>query len=233
LESDISIIETKPLKPEKPVVLTGFQDTGLIGVLAVTHLINALGMEEVAHIRSRYIAPLKVIVGSEFRSVNPFRMYSNKERNVITLINDTPAGLVSLSPFFSDIAQVFAEWSLKRDVQLVLALGSYVLQKGEKPQLVGFSTHQDKMRQLSDLGIRPLQQGVIGGFVVSMIDECIEKKIPWMMLFSPSTQMGGVDPEGTSMLIEGLNKLFGWNVETESLRKAVSSTKKGFSLRRR
>lgn len=232
-DSEISIVETKPLKTVKPIVLTGFQDTGLIGVLAVTHLINVLQMEEVAHIRSKYIAPLKVIVGSDFRNVNPFRMYANKDRSVMALINDTPAGLVSLSPFFNDIAQVFAEWSLKKDVQLVAALGSYVLQKGEKPQVVGFSTHQDKMRQLTDLGMKPLQQGLIGGFVVSMIDECIAKKIPWMMLFAPSTQMGGVDPEGTSMLIEGLNQFFGWHVETESLKKAVSTAKKGFSLRRR
>jgi predicted ATP-grasp superfamily ATP-dependent carboligase len=228
-ESDIAVVEEKPVKTNKPILLTGFQDMGLIGVVAVSYVINGLKMEETGYLKSRFIPTVKVIVGSELRTVNSFRIYKNSTGDLLALLNDNPAGLIGMSPFFTDIGKTFADWFSKKDVRLVVALGSFLIQKDEKPSLVAYTMDSERMEELMKLGIKPLQQGVIGGFIVSIIDECIERKIPWLMLFAPSRKIGEVDNEGVLMIIEGINKMMGLNIEIPPLREVSES--KGRSIR--
>lgn len=212
-ESDIAIVEGKPIKTNKPVLLTGFQDMGLIGVVAISRVINSLKMEEAGYLKSRFIPTVKVIVGSEFRTVNSFRIYKNSTGDLLALLNDSPTGLIGIAPFFNDIGKTLADWFHKKEVRLVIALGSFLLQKDEKPSLVAYSMDSERREELMKLGIKPLQQGVIGGLIVSIIDECTERKIPWLMLFAPTRKIGEVDNEGVSMILDSINKIMGLNIE--------------------
>jgi len=233
--TDMAVVEDRAVKTNKPVLLTGFQDTGLIGVTAIGHIINALRMEEVAYLKSRLIPTVKIIVGSEFRTLNPFRIYVTPSGDALALINDSPTGFMGLSPFFVDIGETLTEWFHKKDIRMVVALGSYLVQKTEKAGLVAYSTDTDMMKELTELDIKPLEQGFIGGLVVSIIDECIEKNIPWMMIFAPTSSVGGMDLEGVRMIIEGVNKILKLNIETDSLKRMPTPKKKGVlgSLRKR
>ena len=233
-ESDIVVVEERPVKTDKPILLTGFQDMGLIGVVAISHIIGSLKLEEVGYLKSRFIPTVKVIVGSEFRTVNSFRLYKNSAGNMLVLLNDSPTGLMGLSPFFNDIGRALADWLKKKDARLVVALGSYLLQKDEKPVLVAFTKDSERMEELKKLDVKPLQQGVIGGLIVSIIDECMEKKIPWLMLFAPTTKIGEIDNEGTQIMIEGVNKIMGLNIEAPSFKPMVGEKKRSIrSLIRR
>lgn len=233
-ESEIVVVEERPMKTDRPILLTGFQDMGLIGVMAISHIIGSLKLEEVGYLKSRLIPTIKVIVGSEFRTVHSFRLYRNSAGNMLVLLNDSPTGLIGLSPFFNEIARVLADWLHKKDVRLVVALGSYLLQKDEKPVLVAFTKDSEKMEELKKLGVKPLQQGVIGGLIVSIIDECIGKKIPWLMLFAPTTKIGEVDSEGIRMILDGVNKMMGLNIEAPSFKPMVGDKKRSIrSLLRR
>lgn len=216
-ESDMAIVEGQPVKTKNPVLITGFQTAGLVGVTAVSYIINSLRMEEVAYLKSRSIPTDKMILGSEFRTLNPFRMYLNSTGDVLALLNDSPTGLLGLSPFFNDIGKTLLDWFHKKDGRLVVIIGSYLLPKDRKPELFAFSTDSKRLEELTEFGIRPLQQGFIGGLVVRIIDECIERKIPWLMLFAPTRKIGEVDNEGVSMILDGINKIMGLNIETPPL----------------
>ena len=233
-EPDMVVVEGKPVKTKKPVLLTGFQTPGLVGVTAISHIINSLRMEMVAYLKSRFIPTTKLISGSEFRTLNHFRIYKNSPGDVLTLINDSPTGLMGLSSLYNDLGRTLVDWFHKKDVRLVIVLGSYPVQKRGTPDLVACSTNPEMLDELTKLGIKQLQQGFIGGIAVSIIDECTERGIPWLMLFAPTRKIGEVDIEGVLMVIEGLNKVLGLNIETEPLRR-IKTGRRGFfrSLRRR
>ncbi|RJS90139.1 hypothetical protein DRO56_01260 [Candidatus Bathyarchaeota archaeon] len=233
-ELDMTIVETRPVKTNKPVLLTGFQTPGMVGVTAVSHMINSLRMSEVAYLRSRFIPTVKLIVGPEFRTLNPFRIYANSTGEVLAFVNDSPAGSIGLSPFFNDIGRTVVDWFHEKDVRLLVALGSFPVQKKERAKLVAYSTDSERLKELTKLGITPLQSGFIGGIVVSIIDECIKRGIPWLMLFAPTRKMGEVDLEAVQMILEGVNKILGLNIDTESLKMARAG-RRGLlrSLRRR
>jgi len=232
-ESDIVIVEEKPVKTNKPVLITGFQDMGLIGVVAIMHIINSLRMEEVGYLRSRFIPTVKLIRGSEFRTLNSFRIYKNPAGDLLALVNDSPAGFIGMSPFFSDIGKTLADWFHKKEVRLVVALGSYPIKKDEKPNLVAYSMDSERLEELTKLGFKPLEQGFLGGLIVSIIDECIERKIPWLMLFGPTRRIGEVDSEGVQMIIDSINKMMGLNIALPPVQKIGSKRRSIRSLMRR
>ncbi|MFB0543904.1 MAG: proteasome assembly chaperone family protein [Candidatus Bathyarchaeia archaeon] len=223
------VVERKSVKTKKPVLLTGFQTPGLIGVTAISQMINSLKMEEVAYLKSRFIPTTRLIVGLEFRTINHFRIYANPTGELLALINDDPTGMMGLSSFFKDIGKTLMDWFHKRDVRSVISLGSYPTQKREERGLVAYSTDPERLEELTKFGVKSLQQGFVGGIIIGIIDECIERGIPWLMLFAPVIKIGEVDIEGAMITIDILNEMLGLNIETESLRRAqASGEKKGF-----
>jgi len=213
------IVERMRVKTKKPVLLTGFQTPGLVGVMTISQIISSLKMEEVAYLNSRFIPTTKMIIGSEFRTINHFRIYANPTGELLAIINDDPAAMIGLSSFFKDIGKTIVDWFHKKGGRLVVFLESYPLQKGSKPELVAYSTDSRRLEELTKFGFKPLQQGVIGGVIVSMINECMERGILWLMLFAPVKKPGEVDAEGVMMTIDALNKMLGLKIETESLKR--------------
>jgi uncharacterized protein len=233
-ESDIVIVEEKTVKTNKPILLTGFQDLGMIGISAIAYIINRLNMEAVGYLRSGFIPTVKVIVGPEFKTANPFRIFKNRSGDLLALLNDIPIGMIGLSPIFNGMGRALAEWFHKKEVRLVVALGSYPAQSEKNLSLVAFSNDPEMLEELKKLDIKPLQQGVVGGLIVSIIDECIERKIPWVMLFAPTKKMGEADETGVKMLVDGLNKLIGLNIEPPTTKPTIETKKRSIkSLIRR
>lgn len=233
-EPDVVVVEETPVKTNKPIALTGFQDAGMIGVAAIGHVIKEQNMEAVAYLKSRFLPAAIMVFGSEFRPVNSFRIFRNPSGDLLALMNDSPTGLTGLSPFFNDIGRALAEWLDKKDASLVVALGSYLMQNDKELGMVAFSNDRAKLEELKKLGIRTLEQSVIGGLNVSIFSECVEKKIPWVMLFAPTRRIGEMDQEGVNMLLESLNKLIGLNINLPTVKPAAETKRRSIgSLIRR
>jgi predicted ATP-grasp superfamily ATP-dependent carboligase len=56
LSEEVKIMERKDV-PHGAVMLFGFPDVGLVGVIAVPHLISELNLTEVAYVDSRLLPP--------------------------------------------------------------------------------------------------------------------------------------------------------------------------------
>ena len=232
-EPDFTIVETQKVKTKKPVVFIGFQSPGLIGVMAVSHIIGSLRMEEVGYLKSKYIPRIKLIAGSMSKTVNPFRIYANSEGDVLALVNDSPTGLTGLTPLFNGIGKTLVDWFHRKNARLIVTLGSIPKQKKMKSELVAYTMDAEKLKELEKFGIKQLQQGFIGGLFVSIVDECTERGIPWLMLFASTSKLGEMDIEGVSMLLDSLNKAMGLDIETESLKRMSSGRGLRRYLRRR
>lgn len=70
---EVQVVETQEAIFNEPIVILGFSGPGLVGGIAVTHIIEQLEMKETAHVRSMYLPPVVVFLDGELR--HPFRVY--------------------------------------------------------------------------------------------------------------------------------------------------------------
>jgi len=79
---DIIIIETKKIDVDNPIVLEGVPDMGLVGSIAVSHLIQEQNFEDVGYIKSDLFSRN----GSPFqKSVKSYKDISKGQYNCNTL----------------------------------------------------------------------------------------------------------------------------------------------------
>ncbi|MEM2567874.1 MAG: PAC2 family protein, partial [Candidatus Bathyarchaeia archaeon] len=76
MSEEIKIIERKEI-PKRAVMVFGFPDVGLVGVIAASHLILELGLEEVAYMDSRLLPPVTVL--HEGLPHSPIRIFGNHQ----------------------------------------------------------------------------------------------------------------------------------------------------------
>jgi uncharacterized protein len=74
---EADIIETVDIKLNNPIIFLGFAGPGLVGGIAVSHIIDKLELKQIAHMRSKYIPPAVVFFNGDLR--HPFRIYSNAQ----------------------------------------------------------------------------------------------------------------------------------------------------------
>lgn len=81
---EVKIIERKEI-PHGTVMLYGFPDVGLVGVIAASHLISELNLTEVAYLDSRLLPPL--IVLHEGLPHSSIRIFGN--HNTLLAVSET------------------------------------------------------------------------------------------------------------------------------------------------
>jgi len=64
---EVEVIEHQKVDLQDPLVVLGFAGHGLVGGIAVSHIIDQLKMKEIAHVRSRYIPPAVVFMDGKLR----------------------------------------------------------------------------------------------------------------------------------------------------------------------
>ena len=78
---EAEIFEIKEKKLKSPIIFAGFVGAGLVGPVAINHIIEKLEMSEIAVMRSKYLPPSTVFMNGRLR--HPFRFYATKkERSV-------------------------------------------------------------------------------------------------------------------------------------------------------
>jgi uncharacterized protein len=65
---ETEIIEVGNHKLNTPLIILGFAGPGLVGGIAVSHIIEKLGLKQIAHIRSKYIPPAVVFFNGKLRA---------------------------------------------------------------------------------------------------------------------------------------------------------------------
>ena len=81
---EAEVFEIKKIEFNSPIIFAGFVGAGLVGPLAISHIIEELKMEEIGLMRSKYLPPSTVFMKGRLR--HPFRFYANKEGTICTII---------------------------------------------------------------------------------------------------------------------------------------------------
>ncbi|UCH38209.1 MAG: proteasome assembly chaperone family protein [Candidatus Bathyarchaeota archaeon] len=210
MTNKVQVIETHPITRCR-YCLIGVPDVGLVGTIALSYLIHSLQLDEVGYLESDALPPMIVIHNSDPKPL--IRLYQRDD--VILIASEIPIEQNLLTP----LAQAMVFWAHAKQVDLLVTLSGIAVQNRldlEKPQVYGIGTSPTEKTTLQQLGIPLLQEGFIAGLHAVITKEAIRQRIPALMLLAQA-HLQYPDPEAAAYLINTVNQLLNWNIDTAEL----------------
>jgi uncharacterized protein len=113
-------------------MILGFAGAGLVGGIAVNHIVEQLEMEKIAHVRSRFIPP--AVIFSEGQLQYPFRIYASADRKLCAVLCELPLR----SDGFYPISQILLDWAEHQGVSELIILEGFATRKPPKKRKTFF-----------------------------------------------------------------------------------------------
>jgi uncharacterized protein len=220
-------IATRSILLDRPVLIAGFPDSGMIGSVSINHIIEQLGMHQIASVESQYVMPAAIFIGKRFR--HPFRIYANETGSVCALICEVPI----IARGTSSIINTILDWSASAGVSEMIVLGGilptnfsppYIVER--RPLLLQNEVAESKQgaQELAEMVVP--DDAIIVGLSGSLLSLCAARGLKCTALMIP-TMSEAPDPEGAAIVLEALAKIpLGLKIDTSSLREKVEMIKK-------
>ncbi len=192
LFSNCEIYEIKKDVLNSPIVFAGFVSPGLVGPLSVGYMIDKLGMEEIAYIRSRHLPPATVFMQGRLR--HPFRIYANKENIISSILN----------------------WVENKGSNEIVILDGVASPTHDDKAFC--AAEEDLCRIMENNDINMIPQGFVTGVTGGLLNECLMRKIQGVTLLVKANDKKP-DPLAAATLVDAVNRAYNMKIDTSDLRK--------------
>jgi uncharacterized protein len=217
---EAQVIQTKEFEIEQPLLVCCFPSAGVVGTIAANTMIEQFKMDEVAHVRSKYMASAAVFLDGRLR--HPFRIYGHKEKHLLVVTAELPVadeGLYSVSSALLD-------WGATVGVKETVILDGIPVQGLPSDRKVLYAAEEEKLRDLEkDDTMEILKKGIITGIAGSILSETLCRDMVGFALLTPAIAMIP-DPEGAVQLLQALNRLYHVNVDVTELKESAVEIRK-------
>jgi len=200
LES-VTVVERKGM-PQGLTLINGLPDVGLVGVLAVSHLVSSLKMEEAGSIESELLPPLVVLHRGLPKS--PIRIFLKESLAAIVSETAVPSEAVY------SLADAIVKWAGSKKAKIVISVGGMAVQDRqniEKPKVFAALTDESLIEILGD-SAEVLQEGYMVGPYALILKKCLDSKISGVTLLAQSFY-NYPDPEAAAAALGSLEKITG------------------------
>lgn len=205
------IVETSSI-PNQPVVISGLPDVGLVGLLAASHIISSLGLDEVGSIESDLLPPMIVLHGGLPKS--PIRIFAG--RSLVVIIAETAIP----TPLLRPLAEGLVEWAKRKNAKLMLSLGGMAVanrQDIDSPKV--FAAFSEKGLESRVNGVAEvLEEGYIVGAYGLLLRKCAETSVPAITLLTQA-YYNYPDPVAAAAALNVVNKILELKVDVSDLLK--------------
>ena len=198
--------------PKNPTLINGLPDVGLVGLLAASHIISSLGLEEVGSLESELLPPMIVLHGGLPKS--PVRIFAND--SLVVLISETAIPTSLLRP----LASFLVDWARSKGSRLVLSVGGMAVanrQDIDMPKVFAAISQKQLEAKLNGAA-EILEEGYIVGVYGLLLRKCAEASVPAIALLTQA-YYNYPDPEAAAAALTAVNKILGLNIETSELLK--------------
>jgi uncharacterized protein len=192
-------------------MLFGFPDVGLVGVIAASHLIDELGLEEVAYIDSRLLPP--IIVLHEGIPHSTLRIFGNND--ILLAVSETPISADIIYPMMDALI----DWGRSKRVKMMVSLsGMPVEDRQDVQELKVFAagSSPEMVKTIQDKGVEALMDGYMVGPQAIMLMRCSQTGLAGVTLLAQCF-LNYPDPEAAAQILKGLDTLTGVKVDTNKL----------------
>lgn len=223
----MKIVEKDGVKFNNLVVVEGLPDIGLVGTIAATHLVEMLGLDEVAHFESNLFPPIMVMHKGVL--TDPVRILGNE--NLLVVTSEIAVPPVAIYP----LASVLVDWLSAKGARLVVSLTGFPEQNRldvDKPLVFGVGNMEQSVNFLKKNGVEVMNEGFIAGIYALIMKYCMVRKIPAITLMAQAFP-NYPDPGAAASVLQVLNTMLGLNVSVDSLLEKADEIKiKGRDLMR-
>jgi uncharacterized protein len=217
-EAEVFEIKKKELK--NPIIFAGFVGAGLVGPVAINHIIDKLEMEEIAVMRSKYLPPSTVFMKGRLR--HPFRFYSNPDGTICAIICEITLRMEGLYCLVASILDWAAE---KGSKEIVILDGVASTEHDDKAYC---AAEEDLVRTMADKDINMIPQGFITGMPGGILNECLVREIQGLTLLAKANKTSP-DSAAAATLIEALNRFYEMDIDTTKLKEEGDRINSEFS----
>ena len=210
LSEKMDIIETKSV-PSNAMMLFGFPDVGLVGVIAAEHLITELGLTEVAYLDSRLLPP--IIVLHEGLPHSPIRVFGNDK--LLLAVSETAMPAEVIYP----VMHALIDWGKSKKVKLMVSLSGMPAedrQNLKELKVFAAASSQDLLRSAKDKGVEVLAEGYMVGPQAVLLQHCARLGLPALTLMAQCF-FNYPDPEAGAEVLKGLAMVTGIKVDVAKL----------------
>lgn len=211
MEELIKIVDDVDFKANAPIAVDGLPDVGLVGTLATFHIVEQLGLKQVAHFESDLFPPVMVLHKGVL--LDPVRIYGDENLIVFTSEIPLPANTIHLT------TRLLAKWYKEKDVHLGVSLSGIPTKDREKidvPKIFSVANNGDSMDILVKQGIEVMKEGFVAGVYALILSELKKMEIPSIALLSQAF-LKYPDPGAAAAVIDVFNKIAGTDVDTKNL----------------
>lgn len=217
MSKSIEIFEVAPVKRKNPTVITGFAGPGFIGNTAAMYIIRSKGFKQKAFVESKIVPPMMMIL--EGRPEHAIRIYGSDDDDFFLIVSE----IMLTSEHAWHIGYEIMEWLKDKGVKELVSIEGMPLTLQRKDSIVlGFSEDRD----VAKFGIQKISESAISGINASIVDWCIKHKVSWSSLFVPTNLLTSIDFGGAIAVVEALNRMFKFGVDTSLLVKRHETFKR-------
>ncbi len=192
-------------------LLEVFPGVGLVGAMAGSYIIEKLEMENIGRIESDLFPQITAVHNAV--PMFPSRVYKSDKFKLVLFMAEfsMPPGVIY--PLSQEILSFARKYQIKR----IVSVGGL---PSQKPSGVIYITSSDQavLKDASNLGIKPIEDGVIAGISASLLAYSNEYEIPTMDILV-EVNPAIMDPKYAEIAITGLNKLLGIEIDLSELHK--------------
>ncbi|TFG32656.1 proteasome assembly chaperone family protein [Candidatus Thorarchaeota archaeon] len=205
------VVQTKEMKLDNPLMVCCFPSAGVVGPIAAHTIIDQFKMEEIAHLRSRYMPSAAVFLEGRLR--HPFRIYGSKELNLIVITAELP---VSEEGLYA-VSSALLDWGSTMGVKETVVLDGIPVQGLPSERKVLFAAEEEKIPELAkNAQMEILDKGIITGIAGSILSETLCRSMIGFALLTPAITVIP-DPGGAQQLLEALNQLYDLKIDIKEL----------------
>ena len=208
---EITIIETKKIDVDKPIIIEGVPDIGLVGSIAVSHMVQEQNFEEVGYIKSDFFPPVMVVHGRKV--LNPVRIF--QKGKLIAILSEIP---IDPRPGYM-LSKKLTEWYKEKGAELIISISGTPLQERidiEEPEVFGTSNNEDVLKKMEGSGVKILEEGFVSGFYALILKNSIELNLNSSVLLA-QCYSSYPDPGAAASVLKILNKMAGLDVDVKYL----------------
>jgi uncharacterized protein len=214
----IKIILNPGVEIKGTVLLEGFPGAGLVGPMAISYIIDKIGMECIGHIESPDFPPLIAVHND--KPMPPVRIYLSKKTNIIAIFAEFAIPI----EITYEISDAIYEFAKEKGIAEIMSISGipYKAADMQKEQASFFIASNENMRAKAvKAGLKSVGEGVATGVNAMIMMRAVSNGIPDLSILVP-VDPNIVDPKYAELAIIALNKVIGLNVDTTELNKEAA-----------
>jgi len=205
------VVQTKEIEFNSPLMVCCFPSAGVVGPIAAHTIIEQFKMDEIAHVRSKFMPSAAVFLDGRLR--HPFRIYGSKDLDLIVLTAELPVAEEGLYA----VSSALLDWAASVGVQETVVLDGIPVQGLPSERKVLFAAEEEKIADLSKIEkMEILDKGIITGIAGSILSETLCRSMVGFALLTPAITVVP-DPGAAQQLLEALNSLYDLKIDIKEL----------------